>query len=209
MTQRLDTRTLIQRLTSTDDSREVRELYRQWAETYDCDLESFGYVAPRIAVEQFCELLSERGALIYDAGCGTGQVGVLLRSHGYQRLHGADFSPEMLARAELGKAYRQLARADYSKPVEIAGHTYDAVISVGVYTARFERQFIPEMLRILKPGGLLYFTCRPHYFASDASAELQQLLIDGEIRALRIERRPYMLQENADAFYIAAHKNTE
>ncbi len=196
------TESLIQQLTTTSDAVLVQSLYRQWAETYDSDLSDFGYVAPRLSVDTFSQLLPNRQALIYDAGCGTGLIGKLLQTEGYDRIHGADFSPEMLEHARLTGAYLQLELADYSASISAPSAYYDAVISVGVYTARFEQKFILEMLRILKPGGLMHFTCRPHYFESDAGSELQQLLLDKKISSLHVERKPYMLKENADAFYI-------
>lgn len=199
---------LIARLSASDNPDEVKALYHQWAKRYDSDLETQGYVAPGLAVDSFCQLLDGMAprptATVYDAGCGTGQVGRLLRAEGVELIDGADFSDDMLAVAGTSGAYRSLSNTDYSKPLAIADKQYDAVISVGVYTHHFEHQFIPEMCRILKPGGLLYFTCRPFYFEKFAASELIQLLNAKTIRSLHVERKPYIVREQAEAFYISA-----
>ena len=77
---------------------------------------------------------------------------------------------------------------------------------MGVYTARFKGVFIPEMLRILKPGGPLLFTCRPHYFDNDVKPQLDTLQQTGLIRDLTIVEKPYMVKQQANAFYITAYK---
>ncbi len=208
MSEELTAEQLIARLTVSDNPDEVKTLYQQWASRYDKDLEEQEYVAPKLAVEDFSSLLdaivSRQKATIYDAGCGTGLVGRLLQTEGYENIDGADFSDDMLAVAGQSGAYRSLANADYSKPVAIADIQYHAVISVGVYTHHFENRFLPEMCRILKPGGLLYFTCRPFYFEQFAAVELIQLLNEEKISSLNIERKPYILSEKAEAFYISA-----
>lgn len=199
---KLTTDEIITRLVACRDADERQSLYQQWASTYDQDLSDYGYVAPLLSVNQFCKAVTDQNALIYDAGCGTGLIGSLLRDRGYLRLHGADVSPAMLAQAKLTNNYSDLAIADYTLPLPIEDNTYDAIISVGVYTALFEKVFISEMLRILKPEGLLYFTCRPQYFETSVGMELQQLLTEQIVESVIVERKPYMLKQNAEAFYV-------
>lgn len=199
---------LISRLSTSNNPVEIKELYRQWATRYDSDLEERGYLAPTLAADEFDDLLMQHGvaqsAKIYDAGCGTGQVGVLLRNKGYQRIDGGDFSDDMLKVAALCGAYQSLEPVDYSAPIALKTNSYDAVISVGVYTHHFQQQFIPEMCRILKPGGLLYFTCRPYYFELHAANELRDALLAETIHSLRISRKAYIRSEQSEAFYISA-----
>ena len=91
---------LINRLVASTDSEETKMLYAEWADSYDGDLDGFGYVAPQLGTAMFAELLPQKDALIYDAGCGTGLVGHHLAQLGYSRIDGADFSPDMLAKAK-------------------------------------------------------------------------------------------------------------
>jgi len=196
---------LINKLVIASDPNEVISLYEEWAECYDRDLDDLGYVAPQLAIEAFTPLLKNFDDLIYDAGCGTGIVGSLLNERGYNKIVGADFSEEMRKRAENTNAYTHLEYADYGKPVDVASSTYDAVISVGVYTARFEGVFLQEMLRILKPSSPFLFSCRPHYYQDNVKPQLEALHGKGLIESINVENKPYMLRQNADAYYITLH----
>lgn len=196
---------LINKLVVATDPAEVVSLYGEWAERYDSDLDEFGYVAPQLATDAFVSLIKETNALIYDAGCGTGIVGKLLSEHGYNNIVGADFSNEMRKLAEHTNAYTRLEYADYGKSVDCADATYDAVISVGVYTARFEGVFLREMLRILKPACPFLFSCRPHYYDGDVEPQLEALQHEGLIASIDIQDMPYMLKQRANAFYITLY----
>jgi len=198
--------TLVNKLVKATDPKEVISLYADWAERYDSDLDEFGYVAPQLATELFTPLVMDKNALIYDAGCGTGIVGKLLREQGYNTIVGADFSDEMRALAERTEAYTRLEYADYGKPVDCPDNHYDAIISVGVYTARFEGVFIREMLRMVKPGGPFLFSCRPHYYEGDVLPQLQALENEAAIASIDIQDKPYMLKQNASAYYITLYK---
>jgi len=197
---------LVTRLVKATDPDEVVGLYSQWAEQYDSDLDSFGYVAPQIAVDTFTPLVSDTNALIYDAGCGTGIVGKLLGFKGFNNIVGADFSDDMRKLAEQYHAYTRLEYADYGKEVDIEDASYDAIISVGVYTARFKGVFLPEMLRILKPACPFVFSCRPHYYEGDVKPQLETLESEGLITSIAIENKPYMLKQQAKAYYITVYK---
>ncbi|WP_372896353.1 tetratricopeptide repeat protein [Stieleria sp.] len=78
----------------------VREVFDQFAETFDEQLKSLDYAAPRLLRSMIAELgLSADGSLsILDAGCGTGLMGDLLRPFA-SRLVGVDLSAGMLQRA--------------------------------------------------------------------------------------------------------------
>jgi len=151
--------------------------------------------------------LPAKDSRIYDAGCGTGLIGQLLKQAGYANLDGADFSAEMLEKAKATSAYQSLALSDYSKPVpELADRSYDGVISVGVYCAGFREHFLNEMLRIMKPGGALVFTARSHFYEGEIEHDLQALVQAGTITDLNVSMQAYMEGQNTDAYYITARK---
>jgi len=197
----------IDRLVLSHDPDEVKAIYRDWAENYNEDLSSHGYVAPKRCCELLTNLVSDRSALVYDAGCGTGLVGSILQDAGYSRIHGADFSPDMLAQAGMSGAYTQLTHADYSAPLTVDDEIYDVIISVGVYTARFHGHFIPEMLRCLKPGGVFVFTCRERYYENEVDSTLSAAATRGEILDVTVSREPYILQQKSEAYYITLFKS--
>lgn len=189
----------------TDDPEEVRELYRQWADSYDSDLDQYGYVAPLIGVSLFKDRVADKNAVIHDAGCGTGQVGKLLKASGYRNLHGSDFSSDMLAIAKSIGCYLSLVQADYTESLDFKSNSVDGIISIGVYTKRFKNKFIPEILRMLKPGGCLLFSCRPVY-CDEVAESVKVLHQQNEISKSSVIYDDYMIGQNASAYYIALQK---
>lgn len=197
---------LINRLVNTNDQQEVRDLYKQWATSYDMDLGEFGYVAPQVGVSLFEKVVLDKAAQIHDAGCGTGQVGQLLTKMGYKYINGSDFSDDMLAVAAGAECYQSLTQADYTKPLEIASDHFDAIISIGVYTKRFKQLFIGEMLRTLKPGGWMVFSCRPMYF-EEVVETVKACHIERSIAESSVVFDNYMLEQNASAYYVSLKKS--
>ena len=197
---------LINRLIASTDSEETKMLYAEWADSYDGDLDNFGYVAPQLGSAIFAELLPRKDALIYDAGCGTGLVGFHLSQLGYHKIDGADFSPDMLGKAKQLAVYKQLMTADFCAPISTETNVYDGLISIGVYSSRFSEYFLPEMIRILKPSAPMVFSCRPHYFEGDVQIQLENLVASQKITELTVLEKSYMLAQNANAFYISFKK---
>ncbi|MEK9942998.1 MAG: class I SAM-dependent methyltransferase, partial [Gammaproteobacteria bacterium] len=136
-----------------------KETYRRWADTYDQELlEEFGYRAPQAAVEHLVKILPDPDCQILDMGCGTGIVGELLFSHGYQKIDGLDLSPEMLQKAQERKVYRSLGEADLFAELSLSPE-YDAVICVGVFSHGKSHPFdLAKLFSALKPGGRVVAT---------------------------------------------------
>ncbi|OED36614.1 hypothetical protein AB833_26555 [Chromatiales bacterium (ex Bugula neritina AB1)] len=199
---------IVNRLVSSTDPDEVRRLYKLWSETYDDDLDAFGYVAPQIGVDIFAGIISDKSARIHDAGCGTGLVGVLLTREGYTCVHGSDFSPEMLDRARMTNCYKSLVAADFSEVLDIESNTFDAIISIGVYTKRFHIHFLREMVRTLKSGGSMVFTCRELYF-NEVSESIRQLHIEKKIVRSSVALDNYMTGQQARAYYVVLQKTQD
>lgn len=95
-----------------------------------------------------------RPARVLEVGCGTGHWLAELRSYGVQP-HGLDFSPGMLAQAQLRKAQLHLVNGRGGM-LPFANATFDIVYAVNAIH-HFDRQhhFILEAGRLLKPGGAL------------------------------------------------------
>ena len=95
----------------------LSHLYKDWAETYNQDVSSEDYQAPRYIVKYMETILdhdavtlpTEPNALkINDAGCGTGLVGVELKKRGYERVGGFDLSDAMVDVAKDTDGYSRL-----------------------------------------------------------------------------------------------------
>ena len=160
----LDTNTagnpLLERAYTLADPDSARELYDEWAETYDSDLtdSSQGYVGPLVAAQTVARVAGVDGEIL-DAGCGTGLVGVELAALGATTIDGVDLSPGMLERAKATGAYRRLAPADLSRPLPVSADFYDVVVCVGTLThGHVGPAAFGEFVRLARPGGTIVAT---------------------------------------------------
>ncbi|HCX87479.1 MAG TPA: SAM-dependent methyltransferase [Gammaproteobacteria bacterium] len=193
---------LLERAYGLDTSGEARDLYRDWASTYDAHLEKgLRYLAPQRIAEILAEVLEDPSALILDIGCGTGLVADYLSGHGFNAIDGLDFSPEMLAVAAEKSLYRTLIEADLEKPLDIADESYDAAICCGTFThGHVGPQALAEICRVLRPGTPFACTIHAHlweeagFAAEIASLEARCIAVLEEVTD-----EPYFEGAPADA----------
>ena len=140
---------------------ELRQVYEEWAASYDSDLvEGMGWDKPSKVGQALLPYLPEQ-ARILDVAAGTGLMGLFLHQHGQHDLSALDFSSEMLQQAEKRGVYRQLHQHDLLKPLPLEKHQYDAVTAVGIFTeGHLGPEVLPTLKSLLKPGGLLAFSLR-------------------------------------------------
>ncbi|MEJ2871831.1 class I SAM-dependent methyltransferase [Actinomycetospora sp. OC33-EN08] len=138
----------------------ARDLYDEWAESYDTELagDAQGYVAPVIAARTVADAAGVGGEIL-DAGCGTGLVGVELAALGATTVDGVDLSPGMLEKAKATGAYRRLAPADLSRALPVPADSYDVVVCVGTLThGHVGPGAFGEFVRLSRPGGTIVAT---------------------------------------------------
>jgi len=147
----------IYKLKTTD---EVMKYYDDWGvkNKYDQDMIDWKYSGPKETVEVFKKYAKDKEIKIYDAGCGTGLVGVELKKFGYHYYDGADLSQKLLDLVPKN-LYQNLSRVDLNKKIEIQDNTYDAVMCVGTFTfGHVKPPALDEFIRITKNKGLICFT---------------------------------------------------
>jgi predicted TPR repeat methyltransferase len=152
-----------------DDVSGLKSYYEDWATRYDVDLADQKWVAPRVAAS-FVHLLATAYApanpLVFDAGCGTGLVGTVLRTLGDYVIDGADLSTSMAAEAIKTQAYRKVyGDVDLSVPVRDERlDLYDIVVSSGVFTLGHVRPAaLLTLIEYTRPGGLIVVSTRGSY----------------------------------------------
>ena len=66
-------------------TKEVMNYYDEWGEQnkYDKDMAEWKYSGPKETVDVFLKYAKNKDIRIYDAGCGTGLVGVELKKYNY------------------------------------------------------------------------------------------------------------------------------
>ena len=85
----------IYKLKTTD---EVMKYYDEWGEKdkYNKDMVEWNYTGPQETVDVLRRYTENKEMLIFDAGCGTGLVGLQLKKFGFKYFHGADLSQKLL-----------------------------------------------------------------------------------------------------------------
>ncbi|MFC4349955.1 class I SAM-dependent DNA methyltransferase [Fodinicurvata halophila] len=189
---------LLRRVYALDgDKEETRRVYAEWAEQYDRDtLDGMGYVAPGLVAKELSGLVA-RDAKVLDAGCGTGLAGVELKKLGFGDIDGIDLSGEMLEVAREKGAYDKLAEADMTVPLEIADDSYDAAISVGVFTSgHVKPEALDELARITRKGGQIVVTVHEKVWEADGYPDyLEDMEKRGLVSIKAVKEAPYHRKE--------------
>ena len=145
----------IYKLKTTED---VMKHYDKWAGKYDRDMIEWNYTGPQETVRIFKKHVLSKDIKIFDAGCGTGLVGVELKKFGYKNIDGADLSKKLLNLVPKG-IYNTLEQIDLNKDLNKKSNIYDAVLCVGTFTfGHVKPHALDELIRILKNRGLICFT---------------------------------------------------
>ena len=139
---------------------EIMKYYDEWGtdNKYDKDMVEWDYTGPKETVDTFKKYANNKEIKIYDAGCGTGLVGVELKKNSYINFDGIDLSQKLVDLVPNG-LYKNLLKADLNKPLNISDNEYDAILCVGTFTfGHVKPAALDEFIRITKNKGLICFT---------------------------------------------------
>jgi predicted TPR repeat methyltransferase len=145
-------------LADTMPSAFVETLFDQYAAEFDAALvDKLDYRAPQFLSEG----LAAPFGRVLDLGCGTGLMGVELRS-GADWLEGWDISAEMLREAEAKAIYDRLEKRDLSA-LAPGAEQWDLITAADVfaYLGALER-IVGWVAQALRPGGRFAFTVEAH-----------------------------------------------
>ena len=141
-------------------TREVMKYYDEWGKgkKYDKGMVDWNYTGPKETVEVFKKYALDKDITIFDAGCGSGLVGLELKKFGYKHFHGADLSQKLLDTIPRN-LYQRLIKLDLNKPININNNFFDAIMCVGTFTfGHVKPPALDEFIRITKNNGLICFT---------------------------------------------------
>ena len=184
----------IYKLKTTD---EVMKYYDEWGikNKYDQDMVNWKYSGPKETVEVFRRYTKDKDIKIYDAGCGTGLVGVELKKFGYKFFDGADLSQKLLDLVPKN-LYQNLSKVDLNKKIEVQDNAYDAVMCVGTFTfGHVKPPALDEFIRITKNAGLICFTINEGIY--------EKYGFDKKIKELS-EKKVWHMKEFFKSNYIAS-----
>ena len=139
-------------------TKDIMQHYDKWGDKYDQDMVDWNYTGPKETVNIFKKYAVRKDIKIFDAGCGTGLVGIELKKFGYTNIYGADLSKKLLNLIPKG-IYNKLEQIDLNKSLNKKSNIYDAVLCVGTFTfGHVKPPALDELIRIIKNKGLICFT---------------------------------------------------
>lgn len=150
---------------------DLRSLYREWADSYDEDHAAVGFAGHESVAEVLARHTAfRRVAPVLDAGAGTGAAGVALARRGFRNLTAIDLSTAMLEKAAEKGVYVRLDEADLGLPLDqLPCNSFDAAVMVGVFSyGQAPAHTLDEIVRVVRPGGVIAFTLRLDFFEADA-----------------------------------------
>ncbi len=154
-------RDILQKVYECEDLDELRGIYDSWAETYDSTISgTLNYRGHEFIVDAVRPHLRD-DARILDAGAGSGMVGLMAARAGFTHVDAMDLSTGMLEVARGRGVYRDVRTGVLGQALDYPDNAYDAVVSSGVFTpGHAPPASFDEIIRIVKPGGLVCFTLR-------------------------------------------------
>lgn len=164
----------VQWVYSARNNQDLAERYDAWASGYDSELaEKFGWAGPQKAADVFSRHVA-KDARVLDAGAGTGLVGQHLAGLGYSDLVAIDLSSAMLEEARQKGIYCELRQMVMGDTLDFPTDSFDAVISVGVFTVgHAPSRSLREMVRVTRSGGHIVFTLRPDVYENQGFKGIQ------------------------------------
>ncbi|MEI6145319.1 MAG: class I SAM-dependent methyltransferase [Methylococcales bacterium] len=134
--------------------------YKQWWPQYDYDAYGIGRRAYERALSFLnIESLREPGKNVLEIACGDGMSGTALSIYGHQ-VTLLDYQDWRDSRA-YGLNFIQ---ADLGKPIPLPNSSYDFIFSFNAFEHIPDPELaINEMVRILRPGGLIWIDFNPLY----------------------------------------------
>lgn len=160
---------------------EVARTYDAWAATYDGEMAALGYRHPTICLALLARHLASGGPVL-DAGAGTGLLGEWLKLTGYAPVEAVDLSPGMLAVAAAKGVYDRLEEGDLTARLPFEDARFVGAVCAGVFTTgHVGPEGLDELLRVLRPGGVLVLTVKDKTWAGGFAARLSALEAEGRI----------------------------
>ncbi len=147
-----------------EDGGSTKDLYRDWAASYEAEIRANGYATPERCAAALAEAVADKSLPLLDLGCGTGLSGEAMRAQGFTTIDGTDFSAEMLAYArKKPDLYRSLVLGDLTTPLPGKPGDYHAAAAVGVFSpGHAPPAMIEQVVDLLTKGGCFVFSLNDH-----------------------------------------------
>ena len=190
----------IYKLKTTD---EVMKYYDEWGEKdkYNKDMIEWNYTGPQETVDVLRRYTQNKEMYIFDAGCGTGLVGLQLKKFGFKYFHGADLSQKLLDTVPK-QLYQKLIKVDLNKPINVKDNFYDATMCVGTFTfGHVKPHALDEFVRVTKKNGLICFTINEGIYKDYGfDKKIEKLKQDNKWEELEFFKSDYIASKDVNAW---------
>ena len=172
--------TYLDKIYQTNSIKPVKDLYRDWAPTYESELKRNGYITPKRCANLLKKYKPENDCNILDFGCGTGLVGEELALVGYKQIYGCDLSEEMVELASAKRIYKELS-CKCIQDFLFQDLRFGAIVAAGVISPdHAEPDTLRTAFHLLSEGGNMVFSLNDYalkddYFLQKISEELSRI----------------------------------
>ena len=190
-------------LSNKQNEGDLMNVYQEWAADYDDDNDNLlGTVSQPMSVQILQEYVKNKELKIIDVGCGTGLVGRELERAGFVNFDGIDISKEMIDIAKR-RGYSNLFIGSLNNKLPFTDGEYDAALCVGVFThGHIGSDRLDELVRIVKPGGIICFTINEGVYASYGfNSKIKRLESEHVWKVIELRKNDYMIKKNVKGFY--------
>ena len=196
---------------STKDPEETLKLYADWAETYDQTmLDGLAYRSPQRIATLAAVAEERRNVRVLDVGCGTGLLAKSLRTQGFSRVDGLDYSAPMLAVAQREGRIDEAFLRDLNQNLEMGVARYEMLVSTGTFThGHVGAGCLPELLALLVPGGRLICTIHRDVWDEGGFGTGLQALTDASAATVcsREADRLFTDEDEPSGWYLVLEKS--
>ena len=196
---------------SANDPEETLRLYADWAETYDQTmLDRLAYCSPQRIAMLAAVAEPRRDVRVLDVGCGTGLLAKGLRTQGFCRVDGLDYSAPMLAVAQREGRIDEAFVRDLNQSLEMGVARYDMLVSTGTFThGHVGAGCLPELLALLVPGGRLICTVHRDVWDEGGFGVGVQALTDANAATVcsRKADRLFIDEDEPSGWYLVVEKS--
>ena len=184
-------------------TKDVMHYYDEWSKNnkYNKDMNDWDYSGPKETVEVLIKYQKDKNIKIYDAGCGTGLVGLELKKYGFSDFYGADLSQKLLDLVP-NNLYKKLEKVDLNKPINEKDNDYDALMCVGTFTfGHVKPPALDEFIRITKNKGLICFTINEGIHEEYGfDKKIQKLTEEKKWKELEFFKSDYIASKDVNAW---------